>query len=108
MSNLRALVQFADNSKITVGSGGSDTDTVHNLPTTSANDILINSLHIVYFVAGIVAVIIIIVAGFTYVTSAGDAVATAKAKNTIMYAIIGLILVILAFAITQFIIGRLG
>lgn len=59
----------------------------------------------VYVAAGIVAVIVIIISGYLYVTSNGDASRVAKAKSGIMYAVIGLIVVMLAFAITQMVIG---
>ena len=45
----------------------------------------------------------IIVAGFQMTTSAGDAAKVAKAKNTMLYAIIGLIITLLAYAIVNFV-----
>jgi len=60
----------------------------------------------VYLLAGIIAVIVIIISGFKYVASGGDSGAVASAKNTLLYAIVGLVVVILAFTITQFVVGR--
>lgn len=77
-----------------------------NIPHNTANDVLAGGLGLVYTAAGIVAVVAIILAGFKYVTAAGDASAIAKAKNTILYAVIGLVVVILAFTVTWFVIGR--
>lgn len=77
-----------------------------NIPTTSAEVVLNTALNSVYMVAGIVAVIVIIIAGYMYVTSQGDSSAVTKAKNAILYAVIGLVVIILAFAITWFVIGR--
>lgn len=74
----------------------------------SANDLLPNILNIVYFSAGIVAVIALIIAGFLYVTSTGDASKAKTAKNAILYAVIGLITVLVAFTITTFIRGQVG
>lgn len=74
-------------------------------PKISANDLLNNGLNIAYYAIGVIAVVMIIIAGFTMVTSAGDADAIKKAKNTILYSVIGLIIVILAFTITHFVIG---
>jgi len=54
---------------------------------------------------GIVAVIFIVVGGVNYMTSAGDAGKVEKAKKTILYAAIGLIICALSFAIVNFIIG---
>lgn len=77
-----------------------------NIPHNTANDVLAGGLGLVYTAAGIVAVISIILAGYKYVTAVGDASAITKAKNTILYSVIGLIVVILAFSITWFVIGR--
>ncbi len=78
----------------------------HNVPTLTADKVLQNGLNIAYFIAGIIAVIAIILAGFSYVTSQGDAGRVTKAKNTILYAVIGIVIILSAFAITQFVIGR--
>ena len=58
-------------------------------------------------VGGIVAAVFIVVGGFNYMTSAGDAGKVAKAKNTIIYALIGLVVCVLAFAIVNWAIGTL-
>lgn len=58
----------------------------------------------VYLVAGIVAVVAMIVAGIRYTTSNGDSGQIQSAKNLMFYAIIGLVVVIGAAAITQFVI----
>ena len=91
-----SLIQFAQ--KIDAGSVG--------VPTGGGDDLLKNALNLTYFLAGAIAVIVIIVAGIFYVTSSGDAGRVAKAKNLLTYAIIGLIIVMSAFAITNFVIGR--
>lgn len=67
--------------------------------------IIINILNAIIAVAGLVAVIFIIIGGFNYMTSAGDPGKTKKAKDTILYAVIGLIICVLAFAIVNFVIG---
>lgn len=54
-------------------------------------------------VVGAVSVIMIIVGGFRYVISGGDSNATSGAKNTIMYAVIGLIVVLFAQVIVSFV-----
>ncbi len=58
-------------------------------------------------VLGIVAVLIIIFGGIQYMTSSGDAGKVKKAKDTILYGVIGLIICVLAFAITNFVIVNL-
>ena len=55
-------------------------------------------------ILGIAAVIIIIIGGVQYMTSSGDAGKVKKAKDTILYGVIGLIIVALAFAIVNFVI----
>ena len=76
------------------------------IPALSANDVLANVLNTVYFLAAIVAVIVIIVAGLSYSTSGGDSGKITKAKNQILFAVIGLVAVLAAFAITNFVIGQ--
>lgn len=72
---------------------------------SAANFSLKNILNAIYFWAGVIAVIVIIIAGFLYVTSAGNAQQIARAKNAILSAVIGLVVVLLAFAITGIVIG---
>ncbi|HEY8992706.1 MAG TPA: hypothetical protein VIM37_02540 [Candidatus Microsaccharimonas sp.] len=86
-------------------SAGKGPDQV-NIPLISADDVLKNGLNIVYFLAGVIAVIVIIVGGITFATSAGNSAGITKAKNMILYAVVGLIVVLGAFAITNFVIGR--
>ncbi|QQS20209.1 TrbC/VirB2 family protein [Candidatus Saccharibacteria bacterium] len=57
-------------------------------------------------VIGIVAVIMIIVAGFKYITSGGDSSKLTSAKNTLVYALIGLVIVALAQGIVKFVLNR--
>lgn len=58
-------------------------------------------------VMGIFCVIFVIVGGVQYMTSAGDTSKVEKAKKTILYAVIGLIVCALAFLIVQFVIGNI-
>ena len=55
-------------------------------------------------VLGLVAVVVVIIGGVNYMTSAGDAGKVKKAKDTILYGLIGLVVCILAFAIVNFVI----
>jgi len=80
--------------------------TTISIPMPTADDVLLATLNTVYIVAGIVAVIVIIIAGYMYTTSQGDSGAIEKAKNAILYAVIGLVIMLLAFAITNFVIGK--
>lgn len=58
------------------------------------------------FVVGAVSVIVIIVGGLMYALSAGDAGAVTKAKNTILYAVVGLVVAFLAYAIVNWVLSR--
>lgn len=57
------------------------------------------------FLIGIIAVLMIIYGGIQYSLSAGDSGKITNAKNTILYAVVGLIIAILAFAIVNFVSG---
>jgi hypothetical protein len=78
----------------------------NNIPTMTGDDLLKNALNLTYFLAGVIAVIVIIVAGLMYATSSGDSGRVAKAKNLLTYAIVGLVVVVSAFVITNFVVGR--
>ena len=75
-------------------------DMTDSLPTTVSNII-----SVVLYAIGIVAVVMMILGGFQYITSSGDAAKVTKAKNTILYGIVGLVIAILAYAIVQFVIN---
>lgn len=62
-------------------------------------------LEILSIIAGIVAVFAIVIAGFKYVTSGGDAGKLSSAKSTLIYAIVGLVIVASAQFIVQFVLG---
>ena len=70
------------------------------------NTLFTNILNLAYFIAGLVAVIVIIVAGIMYTSSGGDSGRVAIAKNALTYSLIGLVVVVSAFVLTNFVIGR--
>lgn len=63
-------------------------------------------INIISFIVGILAVIMIIIGGLKYITSGGDSNNVASAKNTILYAIIGLVIVALAQVIVRFVLEK--
>ncbi len=79
---------------------------VNNVPTTSGTDLWANILNTAYFFAGVVAVFVIMYAGMRYILARGKEENITKAKNTILYAISGLIVIILAAVITNFVLGK--
>lgn len=65
-------------------------------------------INILIGVIGVAAVIMLIIGGFRYVFSQGDEKSTKGAKDTILYAIIGIVVALLAFAIVNFVLGGLA
>ncbi len=65
-----------------------------------------NILSIVFGIIGSLAVLMMVISGLKYITSAGDAQKISEAKNSILYALIGLITAILAEAIVAYVIKR--
>ena len=61
----------------------------------------------ILYIVGIIAVIMLIIGGIRYVVSGGDSKKVTDAKNTILYAIIGLVIAFLAFAIVNFVVSAL-
>lgn len=59
----------------------------------------------VFFVSGVIAVIVIILGGISYMTSQGDAGKVKKGKDTILYGIVGLIIVLMAQVIVTFVLN---
>lgn len=76
------------------------------IPDNDANDVLNNVLGIIYFAGGVACVIVIVVAGILYATSDGDSGKIKTAKDAILYAVIGLVVIMMAFVITGFVLGR--
>lgn len=72
---------------------------------TSTIQVVIN---ILLFVIGVASVIMLVVGALRYTLSAGDAQAAASAKNTIIYAIIGIVVAVMAFLIASFIFDQVS
>lgn len=66
------------------------------------------TINIILWVVGVAAVIVIVVAGLKYVTSSGNPSAVSSAKTTILYAVIGLVIAITAYAIVNFVFKSFG
>jgi heme/copper-type cytochrome/quinol oxidase subunit 2 len=77
-----------------------------NTAANTANSLVATIINIISVVVGIVAVIMIIYAGFRYVTSGGKDDSVKGAKNTILYAVIGLVVVALAQIIVHFVLSK--
>jgi succinate dehydrogenase/fumarate reductase cytochrome b subunit len=78
------------------------------LPRVAANDATWgNIIGAVFVFTGAWATLFIVIGGVRYAASAGDQGLISKAKDTILYAIIGLVVSVLAFTIVQFVLGRI-
>lgn len=88
----------AQNGAKLVGGGGS---AKQDLP-----DIITTIINVMLFIAGALAVIMIIYGGIRYITAHGDEKQVKVAKDTIVYSVTGLIIAILAYALVTFIFDR--
>lgn len=70
------------------------------------NTILTQVINIFSIIVGVIAVIMIIFGGLKYITSGGDSGNVSGAKNTIIYALVGLVIVALAQFIVHFVLGK--
>lgn len=61
--------------------------------------------NVLLFLIGAISVIMLIIGGIRYVVSGGDSTAVQNAKNTILYAIVGIVVAILAYAVVNFVIN---
>jgi|SRR3989344_3363110 len=89
---------------------GTDSAAGSTQPPSEAQDSLNNTItkiiNILSVIVGVIAVIMLIFGGFRYVTSSGDATRVASAKNTLLYALIGLIIAALAQVIARFVLKQ--
>lgn len=86
-----------------VGSGGNIGNCLSDQGCVDPGDMVVNLIQWVVGVAGVVSAVFVVYGGITYTTSAGDPNKLQKAKNMILYALIGLVIVALAEIITAFV-----
>lgn len=87
------------------GAGGTSDCTKAGTDNKGLNNLITKIVNYFSLIVGIIAVIMIIVGGFKYITSGGESSAVSGAKNTIIFALIGLIIVALAQFIVRFVLG---
>jgi len=76
-----------------------------SLPKAAANNATITTiLGVVFALTASISLLIIVIAGFRYVVAHGDPKAVAQARNTIIYAIIGLLISMAAYSIVTFVV----
>jgi uncharacterized membrane protein len=73
--------------------------------STTLADRIKTIVNVLLYVLGAIAVIMIVIGAIRYVVSGGDNSAVTGAKNTILYAVVGLIIAILAYAIVNFVVS---
>jgi hypothetical protein len=93
----------ANELKITSDVAGSCDALPANVDETSLNDLLRRGINIFSVIVGVIAVLMIVFAGLRYITSGGDQTKVKSAKDTLLYAIIGLVIVALAQLIVRFV-----
>lgn len=84
------------------------TDPNGSAATQRVNDTIALVINVFSLVVGVVAVIMIIIGGLRYIISGGDSGNVTSAKNTILYAIIGLVVVALSQFIVKFVLGKVS
>lgn len=82
-----------------------DANSILYFPTKTDNDALPSVMRLAFFWATIIAIVVIVIAGFTYTLSQGDPNKVAQAKNTILYTVVGLVIVYMASALILFVYG---
>lgn len=79
--------------------------------TTSGNNnlgaFIRRVINIILYVVGAIAVLMIVIGGLRYVISGGDSSQTKAAKDTVLYAVIGLVVAVMAYAIVNFVVVNL-
>jgi Type IV secretion system pilin len=99
-------LQCGANLQFTVPEGGCETDETGASAAERVDQIVTQVIDILSLVVGVVAVIMIIVGGLRYITSGGESGSVTGAKNTILYAVVGLIVVAMAQVIVRFVVSR--
>ena len=90
-----------------------DADASSNVCKAANKDKLIggvlkNVINTLIFIIAIISVIVIIIGGIRFTTSSGDPQQAASARNTIIYAIVGLVIAIMSYAIVNFVLNNIG
>lgn len=94
----------------TLGSGVECANPGDSVPQTlfGQGSIFTTIVNVLLFIIGAISVIMLIIGGIRYTVSGGDSSAVTAAKNTILYAIVGLVVAFLAFAIVNWVLGALA
>lgn len=88
--------------------GGSSSVCASASPKDDLGAIIKQITNVMFFIIGAIAVVMIIYSGIRYTTSAGNPAGVTAAKNSLIYSIVGLVVAILAYAIVNFVVTRIG
>lgn len=104
-----AVAVSAESSFAQIQKGIDSADPTGNQPSLFNGDdsIFVNIINALLFLIGAISVVMLIYGGIRYTSSGGNATSVTAAKNTIMYAIIGIIVAFLAFAVVNWVLGSL-
>lgn len=108
LAGMMSISILAATSVLTAGvsaqvSSGINAATTNEMRGRSVNNTIGSIVNVLLWVVGILSVTMIVWSGFKYITSAGDTSKLASAKSTLIYAIVGLIIAIMAYAIVNFV-----
>lgn len=90
-----------------VCNGTSGNVVCENKDKEDPNKVIHNIVNILLYIVGLLSVVMIIYGGIIYATSAGDSGKVSMGKNTLLYAVVGLVVAVLAFAIVQWVFDSL-
>lgn len=82
-----------------------NTSAVCKSTNDNAGNMIKNVINILLYVLGAIAVIMIVVGGVRYTVSAGNSSSTKEAKDTIIYAIVGLVIALMSYTIVNFVLS---
>lgn len=76
-------------------------------PVVGKDSVITRIINLISLVAGAAAVVMIVISGFMFVSSQGESAGVSSARKTLMYAIVGLVIVIFAQAIVRFVLKNI-
>ena len=101
---------FAGRAMALTAQEGAEAARADGMPSelVGVDGVFTNITNTALYAVGIISVVMLIYGGIRYIISGGDQKKVTDAKNTILYAIIGLIIAILSYAIVNFILNAIG
>jgi hypothetical protein len=104
VSNVEVLAQTEDYILDGIDKTGTSTGDAED----SVDNVVATVVNFLSWLIGVVSVIFVLWGGFKYVTSSGESGKTSQAKNTIIYALIGLVIAALAQILVRFVLAQVA